>query len=366
MLAIRITRVHTAAALTLATALLGGALLAAGPAAAAPVAGGRYIGLSAELDAINLSVNANGSAVQTFDIAYPPASVLPGCGSGGYYDAATTTSFSLPITNSSCDTGPLETTKEYVWFKGTFGDNGFVSGEFRAGPSGLLVQCTKRDMRWAAVTRTGTAPTIASATYSGTASDNGTVRFTTSSSGLTVASFTLTLPQSYANVTTPAVTLTEGLASWSAMSGSTTVARLRMAVNGAQANGVYTIDRGDPACPPLLGTFTARTGGIATATPAASATATPAAMGGGSGTIITGSVPASGGFGLIVFGGGSVGQLVPATRCPVASMALWVAQSGGFLTYVPGTSITAVNQAFPDAFPDSTTPANTPLIGRCL
>jgi hypothetical protein len=99
-----------------------------------------------------------------------------------------------------------------------------------------------------------------------------------------------------------------------------------------------------------------------TAPPAA--TPAPAVVGGGSGTMVSGSVPTSGGFGLVVFGGGTSADLVAASGCPTASSAFWASSGGNFVTYVPGTSIGAVNQAWLAMFA-SGIPSGTPLIGRC-
>ena len=46
-------------------------------------------------------------------------------------------------------------------------------------------------------------------------------------------------------------------------------------------------------------------------------------------------------------------------------MALWATVNGNFVTYVPGTTITAVNADFLAAFPGGILPAGTPLIGKC-
>jgi PPE-repeat protein len=99
--------------------------------------------------------------------------------------------------------------------------------------------------------------------------------------------------------------------------------------------------------------------------PTATATATGTATG-GTGTIISGSIPRNGGFGLVVFGGGTVQQLVTATGCPTATMAVWATIAGEFVVYVPGTTIGAVNAAFMAAFPGGNIPANTPFVGKCV
>lgn len=82
------------------------------------------------------------------------------------------------------------------------------------------------------------------------------------------------------------------------------------------------------------------------------------------GRITAGGVPTSGGFGLIVFGGGTGAQLLAASGCPAASAAFWVAEGGDFVTYVPGSTIGAVNAAWEARFPGGI-PAGTALMGRC-
>jgi hypothetical protein len=83
------------------------------------------------------------------------------------------------------------------------------------------------------------------------------------------------------------------------------------------------------------------------------------------GTITYGSIPAGGGFGLIVFGGGTLEELVTASGCPAATATFWATSGGQFIAYIPGTSVAAVNEAFIGLFPEGI-PANTPLVGRCV
>lgn len=83
----------------------------------------------------------------------------------------------------------------------------------------------------------------------------------------------------------------------------------------------------------------------------------------GTGTISSGSIPAAGGFGLVVYGG-PIASLVTASGCPAGTAAFWATVNGNFVTYVPGTTITAVNADFMAAFPNGI-PAGTPLIGKC-
>jgi hypothetical protein len=113
----------------------------------------------------------------------------------------------------------------------------------------------------------------------------------------------------------------------------------------------------------LCATASVRTYGSTTVTVGGSTGSTGGSTS-GSGTISSGSVPAAGGFGLVVFGGGTTDQLVAASGCPAATSAFYATVNGDFVTYVPGTSIAAVNAAFMAAFPAGI-PAGTPLIGKC-
>ncbi len=79
---------------------------------------------------------------------------------------------------------------------------------------------------------------------------------------------------------------------------------------------------------------------------------------------ISGAVPPSG-FGLFVFSGGTEAQLLAATGCAADTAAFWASDgTGGFVTYVPGTTVAAVNLPWLGQFP-SGVPDNTPLLGRC-
>ncbi len=84
-----------------------------------------------------------------------------------------------------------------------------------------------------------------------------------------------------------------------------------------------------------------------------------------SGRIISGSIPTSGGFGIVVFGGGSYDQLVTASGCPAARVAFWVTQGGAFIVYVPTSMVAEVNAPFERAFPNRSLLTATALVGRC-
>ena len=80
---------------------------------------------------------------------------------------------------------------------------------------------------------------------------------------------------------------------------------------------------------------------------------------------IAGTISSSGGFGLIVFGGGTVEQLIAAAGCPVSTMGVWTTAGGSFAGYVPGAP-GFVNASFLAAFPGGNIPANTPFILKCV
>ena len=82
---------------------------------------------------------------------------------------------------------------------------------------------------------------------------------------------------------------------------------------------------------------------------------------------ISGAIPKAGGYGLLVVTTeGTLAQLVAATGCPPETMALYATAEGGFLTYVPGTSVAVVNGAFLAQFPSGSVPGGTGFIGRCV
>ncbi len=90
----------------------------------------------------------------------------------------------------------------------------------------------------------------------------------------------------------------------------------------------------------------------------------PTAPAAGAGTISSGTVPATG-FGLVVFGGGTTAQLVTASKCPAATAAFFATTAGGFVVYVPGTTIAAVNADFLALFPAGNIAAGTAFLGKC-
>jgi len=101
------------------------------------------------------------------------------------------------------------------------------------------------------------------------------------------------------------------------------------------------------------------------ATTAPTATATATATAETMHALTGGSIPAEGGFGLAVFRGGPVDDLVTSTGCPVPTMVLYFTANGSFVTFIPGSSVAAVNASFLLAFPGGSLPAKTAFLGKC-
>lgn len=83
--------------------------------------------------------------------------------------------------------------------------------------------------------------------------------------------------------------------------------------------------------------------------------------------IVSGSPPPrNGGFGLFVFVGGSFDQLQTAACGSSTTDAYWVTDDAGqFISFVPDTTVSIVNNDWTLRFPDGTIPANTPIVGKC-
>jgi hypothetical protein len=125
---------------------------------------------------------------------------------------------------------------------------------------------------------------------------------------------------------------------------------------------IVTDDSGDSVSDTVTVRVSSTVTVAATLTPTRLAgSSTPTASGG---RLISGSVPLTGGFGIVVFGGGTSEQLLAASNCPIATSAFWTSTGGGFIVYVPGTTVTAVNQAWRTHFAAGI-PSNTALIGKC-
>ena len=82
------------------------------------------------------------------------------------------------------------------------------------------------------------------------------------------------------------------------------------------------------------------------------------------GRVVSGGIPLAGGFGLLVFGGGSYDQLLSASGCPAESARFWYTAGGDFVILVPTAAVGAVNAPF-DALFGGSVPADLPLIGTC-
>jgi len=132
--------------------------------------------------------------------------------------------------------------------------------------------------------------------------------------------------------------------------------------------GVVVLTYTAPASGPASATVTATQGTARTVTisvtgpPEISPPIAPPVPRGG---FLSGSIPPNGGFGLVVFGGGSYEDLVRAAGCPGDSVSYWATDAEGrFLLLLPGAP-PPVSADFAQAFPGSFVPSLTALIGKC-
>lgn len=83
------------------------------------------------------------------------------------------------------------------------------------------------------------------------------------------------------------------------------------------------------------------------------------------GRLSYGSIPAEGGFSLVIFAGGSSLDLVFASGCSPTTATFWTTdEAGRFVIYLPGSTVAIVNQGWDAKFGDEI-PPGTPLLGRC-
>jgi hypothetical protein len=101
---------------------------------------------------------------------------------------------------------------------------------------------------------------------------------------------------------------------------------------------------------------------VAVSSLAAASLLLPAGAEAQTGTITSGNVPQTGGYGIIVFGGGSSEQLVGASGCPRETAVFWATSGGEFIPFIPATTVSSVNSEWDALFPDGI-PANTGIIG---
>lgn len=95
----------------------------------------------------------------------------------------------------------------------------------------------------------------------------------------------------------------------------------------------------------------------------ASATVTAAGTSAGAARLVSGNIPA-GGFGLVVFSGGTADALLAATGCPRQTAAFWTTTAGRFVVYIPATTVAAVNADWRALYPTAL-PANAAILGKC-
>lgn len=119
-----------------------------------------------------------------------------------------------------------------------------------------------------------------------------------------------------------------------------------------------------PGCLAASGQWFAMLTATPTSTPSPVPTPATAATGQGAarlfGTLRAGAAPS-----LVVFSGGSSESLVTASNCPRAQPTFWTTDSSGaFVTFIPASTIAAVNAAWTTMFA-SGIPSNTPLVAVC-
>ena len=150
--------------------------------------------------------------------------------------------------------------------------------------------------------------------------------------------------------------------------------------NGLTANGCYTVSgvgtsqasvtRVNPSSACQAANIYASYGSSMTSTTPPPAVATPTSpfsvSGQANGMIVGGRIPAyDADGGMVVFGGGTIEQLVAATGCPSSLLALWTTVNGAFVVYIPSTSNMAVNATFMAQYANNQISGNTPFMGRC-
>jgi hypothetical protein len=154
-----------------------------------------------------------------------------------------------------------------------------------------------------------------------------------------------------------------------ALSGATltcmpTGASLTIAGGAAEADGYKWLRISSPSGTSGWAVEQYLRGVASTGSGAASAAPAPVVAPSTTGKIVGGAIPASGGVGLVVYGGGSKEELFAASGCPKATAVFWASQDGKFVTYIPAATVAVVNAAWDDAFPEGI-PAGTALVGRC-
>lgn len=83
-------------------------------------------------------------------------------------------------------------------------------------------------------------------------------------------------------------------------------------------------------------------------------------------SVLSGFIPRNGGFGLIVYSGGSSSAVASTIGCAPDELALWATDAdGAFVPLVPASGIRAVNASFDALFPGGVMQSATALIGRC-
>ena len=326
-----------AAVMTLAAWLL------LGGNAQAQASGARYEGQGTDFSAVVLTVAADGQTLQ-FAAAYYAPTVAAGC-------RASESIAGVPLAagRASATLVGQSTTQRFT-IEAAFQPDGTASGSYAVEPAPGSA-CPRRAFEWTAVARPAVPTALQpSSAYSGAASIAGANVYLVTNATSGIAGLQGRAPESGActatmNINGPYPIGADlgydvaGVRPNESVFGS----RVRAYFDGTTVRGAFVKTATD-ACPAFVGTFAGMRS---------------------SGTITSGAVPRAGGFGLVVFGGGTSDQLVGASGCPRETAAFWsTASDGTFVAYVPAATVIEVNRAWSTLFIGGI-PPNTPLIGRC-
>ena len=322
----------------------------ASPAQAEHVRPGQYVGITSDFGDIEFLVNAAGTAVENVTYTPPSSPATTACPATAQLARASVENHAVSVAAQPGNAG-----QRNVGLTITFAPGGFASGSFTVDAPNATT-CPNRQVTFTALTAAEPLVSPApGATFTGTTSFGGTVAFTIGADGTTMQRLELTYRVGDCNYGL------ETTASIANALGAERTFDLYIATPGNPADradviggftgsgvgtGVIVAGTSDAGCLPVLGTFSVRAQNA--------------------GRLTTGAIPTSGGFGLVVFGGGSNGELLAASGCPRATAAFWATDAqGAFVPFVPASTVAVVNESWNAMFPYGI-PAGTPLIGKCV
>ena len=354
---------HLFRKLSLAAVILAlGIVVSPAARANANIAPGVYRAYSTDLSDVKLTVSGDGRSVDVA-ISYRASRSLndsPNCPGGYVFNAIPIVEGSasrfLPTipTTTGAPSGALNISVEIEFLS-----SGLVTGSHSVEFDYVTASCPIRNMTFTAMFEE--APVSgpgAGATYRGTTSDGHPFEFAVSLDGTKPEGIRLSTGDSCTSVDTGTADIrrfTVGVAFFSTVTLDRGFAYFALYVDGVQAKGYLAAL--STCGTPISATFAA--------TAVAGTSPTPPPQVPGDGTISTGAIGRNDGFGLLVFTGGTNEQLVAASGCPASAARFWFLDVGdAWVTYVPGTTVFAVNAAWFARFPLGIN-KNTPLVGSC-